>query len=274
MTNIEAPIPAQALQTTHLSEPLAEPLKGGRLFALDRRPLLGDCTPSGRVRLDAIARWLQDVAYTDVEDAGLHEVADWVLRRTRIQALRFPRFGEVCEVRTFCSAIGAMWAERRTTVTLASEEQPLVEAVALWVHLDTDQKLPTKLTESELAVYGASIGDRRVLARLRHPRPAPEHLRRAPDGRWTFRQADSDMADHVNNAAYWAVLEDRLISCEQERGEELVSVDAEVEFRLPAQPGLMHIVADGEYRWLVHPEAGELYASMVVRNARTTAGSN
>jgi len=226
------------------------------------------------VRLDAIARWLQDVAYSDVEDAGLHQVADWVLRRTRIQVLRFPCFGELCEVRTFCSAIGAMWAERRTTITLAGDAQPLIETVALWVHLDPDQKLPTRLTESELAVYGASFGDRRVLARLRHPRPGPDRVNRPPDGRWIFRQADADMADHVNNAAYWAVLEDDLITTEHQRGEALVSVDAEVEFRLPAQPGPMHLLIDGDYRWLVHPEAGELYASMVVRNARTTAGSN
>jgi acyl-ACP thioesterase len=253
---------------------MAEPLAEGRLFAVTRRPLLGDCAPSGRVRLDAIARWLQDVAYTDLEDAGLHDVAVWVLRRTRIQALRFPRFGEVCEVRTFCSAIGAMWAERRTTITLAGEQEPLVEALGLWVHLDPDQKLPTHLTESELAIYGASIGDRRVLARLRHPRPAPELLRAPPQTRWSFRQADADVADHVNNAAYWALLEDALIADEQEQGLGLVSVDAEVEFRLPAQPGVMDVVAEGEFRWLVEPGAAEIYASMVVRNPRTTAGSN
>jgi acyl-ACP thioesterase len=239
-----------------------------------RRPLLGDCAPSGRVRLDAIARWLQDVAYSDIEDAGLQDVAVWVLRRTRIQALRFPRFGEVCEVRTFCSAIGTMWAERRTTITLAGQQKPLVEALGLWVHLDPDQKLPTHLTESELAVYGSSIGERRVLARLRHPRPAPELLQRPPQTQWSFRHADADVADHVNNAAYWAVLEDALIAQEQGQGQGLLALDAEVEFRLPAQPGLMNVVTDGERRWLVEPEAGEIYASIVVRNARTTAGSN
>jgi acyl-ACP thioesterase len=253
---------------------MAEPLPGGRLFALTVRPLLGDCAPSGRVRLDAIARWLQDVAYMDLEDAGLHDVAVWVLRRTRIQALRFPRFGEVCEVRTFCSAIGTMWAERRTTITLAGQDKPMVEAVGLWVHLDPDQKLPTHLTESELAVYGSSIGDRRVLARLRHPRPAPRLLERAPRMDWTFRRADADVADHVNNAAYWAVLEDSLIADEQELGQGLPAVDAEVEFRLPAQPGVLNVVADGDSRWLIEPEGGEIYASIVVRNARTTAGSN
>jgi acyl-ACP thioesterase len=167
-----------------------------------------------------------------------------------------------------------MWAERRTTITAAGQPEPLVETLGLWVHLDPTEKLPSRLTDSELAVYGASVGDRRVLARLRHPRPAPELLDAPPASRWTFRHADADVADHVNNAAYWAVLEDALIADEQTRGEQLTSIDAEVEFRLPAQPGLMNVLAEGKHRWLVHPAAGELYASMVVRNARTTVGSN
>jgi acyl-ACP thioesterase len=222
------------------------------------------------VRFDAIARWLQDVAYSDVEDAGLLRAAHWVLRRTRINALRFPRFGEVCEVRTFCSAIGSMWAERRTTITLQGGDEPLVETVALWVHLDPEAKLPTKLTEAELAVYADSIGGRRVLARLRHPRPTPEQLAATPEAQWTFRLSDADMADHVNNAAYWAVLEDALLA----EPDDISTLDAEVEFRLPAQPGVMNVLVDGNCRWLTDPDGGELYASMVLINARTTTGSN
>jgi acyl-ACP thioesterase len=249
---------------------MAEMLPEGRVFSITRRPLLGDCAPSGRVRFDAMARWLQDVAYSDVEDAGIQEMAHWVLRRTRINALRFPRFGEVCEIHTFCSAAGSMWAERRSTVTLKGSDEPLVETVGLWVHLDPDKKLPTQVTEPELAVYGASIGGRRALARLRHPRPTPEQLASTPETQWTFRRSDADMADHVNNAAYWAVLEDALLA---EPGD-LSTLDAEVEFRLPAQPGVMNVLVDGNCRWLTNPEGGELYASMVLINARTTAGSN
>src|SRR5438105_4911076 len=37
----------------------------GRVFSESVRPGLADCSPSGRIRLDALARWLQDVAYAD-----------------------------------------------------------------------------------------------------------------------------------------------------------------------------------------------------------------
>ena len=78
-----------------LSE-LVGPPATGRVFRQELRPGFADVTPTGRVRLDGLARWLQDVAYADVEDAGLHEAAVWVLRRTRIQVRAWPRFGARC----------------------------------------------------------------------------------------------------------------------------------------------------------------------------------
>ena len=232
----------------------------GRLYSIRRRPLLADCAPSGRVRLDALARWMQDVAFADVEDAGLERVAVWVLRRHRIRVVRFPRFGERCAVQTFCSGIGRMWAERRTTVVPVrgdgGVDEPLVEAVALWVHLDPDHRLPSQVTDAELAVYGASIGERHVGARLRHPRP--ENIE--DERRWRFRRTDADIADHVNNAAYWEPLEDELLEGPQEP----VRVDAEIEFRMPAQPGPMRILAKGQRRWITDPDSEDVYASSLL----------
>ena len=234
---------------------------GGRVFSIHRRPGLADCAPSGRIRLDALARWMQDVAFADVEDAGLERVAIWVLRRHRIRVTRFPRFGERCEVSTFCSGVGRMWAERRTTVTLLEDggQRTAVEAVAVWVHLDPDRRLPSPLTAAEREVYGPTAGDRRVVARLRHPRP--DGVER--DYRWRFRRTDADIADHVNNAAYWEPLEDELLGTDGE----LTAVDAELEFRAPAQPGVVRVLAGGARRWISDAEGEEIYASMLLMTA-------
>src|SRR5205814_9256418 len=43
----------------------------GRVFEREMLPGLADASGSGRVRVDAIARWLQDVAYADLVAAGL-----------------------------------------------------------------------------------------------------------------------------------------------------------------------------------------------------------
>src|SRR5205085_7950762 len=162
----------------------------GRVFEQVVAPGFADCAPSGRIRLDALARWLQDVAYADVDEAGLAAAAVWVVRRTRIRVQRFPRFGEKFLLSTFCSGLGRMWAERRTTVSLLGQDVGDVEAVSLWVHLDPEQWRPAKFSQREIDVYGPSAGDRRVTARLRHP---------SPDGvvngsMWSFRATELDIA--------------------------------------------------------------------------------
>ncbi len=144
--------------------------------------------------------------------------------------------------------------------------RPLVDAVALWVHLDPERRLPSPVTEAELEVYGAGVGGRKVLARLRHPRPAEIES----ESDWNFRRTDVDIADHINNAAYWEPLEDELLN----GPEELSEIDAELEFRAPAQPGTKRILVSGARRWITEPDSGEVYASTVLINAVTTSASN
>jgi acyl-ACP thioesterase len=226
----------------------------GRIFSQSMRPSLGDCAPSGRVRLDALARWFQDVAYFDVHDAGLADRAVWVVRRTRIRVMRFPRFGELHRVSTFCSGLGRMWAERRTSVGSAPGGRSDVEAVSLWVHLDPASRRPTTFSEPEIATYGEASGGRRVTARLRHPAPGSIAQGQA----WRFRATECDVAGHVNNAAYWTPLEEELL----ERSG-LDSIDVEMEFRTPSQPGEKRFVVEGDRRWIVDP-GGEVHASIAL----------
>jgi len=235
--------------------PLLAQAPGVRAFTLPRRPGFADCAPSGRMRLDALAGWLQDVAYADVEDAGLERAAVWVVRRTRIRVNRFPRFGERFAVTTFCSGLGRMWAERRTDVGRAGESAADVEAVSLWVHLDVEHWRPAPLTETEIDTYGGARTERRVSARLRHPPPPSDADDEHP---WTFRATECDIADHVNNAAYWQPLEEELLAVpDPER------IDAELEYRIPAQPGTKRVLRQGSRRWIVNAE-GDTHASIVL----------
>jgi acyl-ACP thioesterase len=235
---------------------LVDPVPQGRRFSLERWPGLGDCAPSGRIRLDAIARWLQDVAYADVEDAGLAASAFWVVRRNRLRVERWPRFAERCTVTTFCSGLGRMWAERRTTIRGLDPAAPAaVEAVALWVHLDPTTRMPAPFAAEELERYGEAAGGRQVRARLRHPAPPAG----APESGWSFRAVDCDIAGHVNNAAYWQPLEDEILGAGPPEPE---AVDVEMEFRAGAQPGAQRVLAAGPMRWITDP-AGTVLASLV-----------
>jgi acyl-ACP thioesterase len=233
-----------------------------RSYSQPRQPGFAECAPSGRVRLDALACWLQDVAYADVQDAGLERAAVWVVRRTRIHVNRFPRFGERFALTTFCSGIGRMWAERRTDIVMAPQDGSAsegevtaevadVQAVSLWVHLDAEHWRP--LTEAEAQIYGG-MPDRKVSARLRHP--VPEGLQGG--AAWTFRATECDIADHVNNAAYWQPLEEELLA-----GDDPERIDVEIEYRAPAQPGPKRVVSNGRYRWIVS-DGDDVHASIRV----------
>ena len=151
----------------------------GRVFRHPAVAGLADAAPSGRVRLDAIARWLQDAALADVVDSGLDGGGVWVLRRLRLAVASFPRFGDALEVATFCSGTGALVAERRSTVSAGG--QALIEAVALWVHLDPDGAHPRPLPTGFETVYGAAAAGRRARGtRSRRPRPAARPGRGPP----------------------------------------------------------------------------------------------
>jgi len=57
------------------------PPAAGRVFTAGYTIRRTDVTPGGRLRLDALARYLQDVAEDDVADSGLAEPYGWLVRR-------------------------------------------------------------------------------------------------------------------------------------------------------------------------------------------------
>jgi acyl-ACP thioesterase len=231
----------------------------GRVFEQPVHTGLADAAPGGRVRMDALARWVQDSAYADIEDAGVADQSAWVVRRMRIRVERFPRFGDRLRGLTFCSGYARLWAERRTRF---EGDGASVDVAGLWVHLDPKTLRPVPLPESFATIYAPAAQGRTVKGRLRHPGP-PDDAARVP---WRFRATDADIADHVNNAAYWEPLEEELATA----GGEPDSLDAEIEFRDPAQPGDAVVARAGGALWVTSPD-GRTHASIAYRQVPRAA---
>lgn len=176
----------------------------GRVFTTGRRVRLGDVTTTGRVRLDALARYLQDVARDDSADSGLENPMGWVVRRTVLVVAAWPVFQEAVSLATWCSGIGARWAERRTSIT--GEHGGRVEAVTLWVHVDATTGRPARLVSGFVDRYGEAAAGRGADAKLLLAAEPPAGAARAP---WPLRRTDFDVLGHVNNAAYWEAIEER-----------------------------------------------------------------
>lgn len=203
-----------------------------RTFSRERRVYLGDATMAGRLRLDAIAAYLQDIAADDAEDAHLPEGRAWVLRRTALRIERLPALYEDVGITTWCSGVGGRWAERSTTITGvrgAGVRGICVEASAIWVYVSLESGAPQALPPEFFAAYGDDVRECKVSARLTHAGPPDTAARCA----WPLRPTDFDVLGHVNNAVYWAAVEGVL-------GELLLGRrvrTAEIEFRSGIDPG-------------------------------------
>jgi acyl-ACP thioesterase len=178
----------------------------GRTFTADYRVRLGDSTPGGRVRFDAMARYLQDVAEDDANDAGWPTSIGWLLRRCIIEVRQFPVLGERLRLVTFCSATASRWAERTTTMT--GDSGGSAQASAVWIAVDSASGRPTRLGDLFERVYAPSAGGRRASVKLSLPPPTTRSLAEARS--WPLRATDLDVWGHVNNAISWAAVEDEL----------------------------------------------------------------
>lgn len=184
----------------------------GRVYHSERRVRLGDVTPKGRLRLDAVARYLQDIATDDALDGNYDDPHGWVVRRTEMWIFRFPKYLDELQLHTWCGGVGSHWAERRTRLSLGprSSPEPVIEAAALWVRVDLSTLKPRALSESFRSLIGATAAGRRVSARLHVARDLDDTMSPNQVTQMALRFSDFDAVGHLNNAVYWEPVEEYL----------------------------------------------------------------
>jgi acyl-ACP thioesterase len=188
-----------------LDELLVPQPEDGRVFRSGRRVRLADADPSARLRLDSCARYLQDIGNDDTADSGIDDPrTTWVVRRAVIDVHTPPRWREWLDLATWCGGLGARWAERR--LSMVGDRGGRVEIATLWIHVHVGSGMPARLPETFLDAYGASAGGRKVSTRLWLGDP-PVGAAAEP---WSVRAVDIDLLGHVNNAAYWAAVEEQV----------------------------------------------------------------
>ena len=171
----------------------------GRTFSSTCRVRLADVDRYGRVRLDALARFLQDVAIEDVQETGwgLPEHL-WFLRRIRIDVVEPFLEDQQVDLVTWSSGQAAIAAGRRWS--LRGDRGGRAEVDSVWIHLGPDQR-PSRI--EAFGSYGEAGGGRRVSTKLELPAPPAGE----PGIPWPVRATDIDLHGHVNNAVHWQAVE-------------------------------------------------------------------
>jgi acyl-ACP thioesterase len=171
---------------------------------------LADTDGDQRLRLDAIARYLQDIGFEHldaVEDGDTHR--GWVVRRTVIDVLKPIELGEHVTLRRWCSGLSNRWCNMR--VQICGSNDGLVETEGFLIHFGTESGVPARMSDRFMAPMLASTNEHRLRwkAALTDPMPASDQpgVHELP---FPLRVADIDWLDHVNNAVYLCALEEIL----------------------------------------------------------------
>jgi acyl-ACP thioesterase len=211
----------------------------GRTFSESRRVRLTDMDARGRLRLDAVARFLQEVAIDDVDETGWGAPDHlWFVRRMRMDVLE-PFMGDrTVELVTWCSGLATIAAGRRWSLT--GDRVGRIEVDSVWIHLDAEQR-PARIADFE--PYAGTAAGRRVSARPQLADPPTDGPRVA----WPLRAADVDLHGHVNNTVYWQAIEHVLVGAGPDPERPL---RARLEFREPldlGDPLELAVTGDGHH---------------------------
>jgi len=214
----------------------------GRTFRVSYRVRLSDADATGRLRLDAVARYLQDAAIDDVAETGWGAPEHlWVLRSVRIDVVAPMLDDGAVSIVTWGSSFSALAAGRRWSLT--GDAGGAVEVDSVWIHLGPDAR-PARIGEG-FDGYAEAAQGRTTSTKLLLEPPVLDGDRRP----WPLRVTDVDRMGHVNNAAYWAAVEQRLAEIGFDvRGR----LRAFLDYRHPVDLGerveLAEDVRDGSYR--------------------------
>ncbi len=127
----------------------------------------------------------------------------WVMRHIRIEVVAPAVEDDDVELTTWCSGTAALAAGRR--MSLVGDRGGKIELDSVWIHLGPDAR-PARL--ENFGLYADAAEGHTVSTRLELPLPGSDGTRSA----WPLRATDVDLLGHVNNAAYWHAVEQRLVA--------------------------------------------------------------
>src|ERR1700756_5071942 len=111
---------------------------------------VGDIDATGRLRLDAACRHIQDIGQDQLREMGFEETHPlWIVRRTMLDLIRPIEFQDMLRCRRWCSGTSNRWCEMR--VRIDGRKGGLIESEAFWIHVNKETEMPSRIADDFLA---------------------------------------------------------------------------------------------------------------------------
>ncbi len=179
-------------------KPLVELPDSGYVYQTGWRLASADIDEHRRLRLDGVARYIQDVGAEHLADAQLAEVhPHWIVLRTVIDVLEPIELPSDITFRRWCAALSTRWCSMR--VQLEGSAGGRIETEGFWICVNKDTLTPGRLSDDCIARFGGTTDNHR----LKWRRWLTEPITDGSTTPFPLRRTDIDPLEHVNNTVYW-----------------------------------------------------------------------
>lgn len=181
-----------------LQAPLVAVPASGYVYQTGWRVGTSDIDVHMRLRLDGVARYIQEVGAEHLADAGLAEVhPHWIVLRTVIDVIDPIELPSDITFRRWCAALSTRWCSMR--VQLEGSAGGRIETEGFWLCVNKDTLTPSRLVDGCIARFGTTTDNHRLKWRPW----LTESIESSTDTPFPLRRTDIDPFEHVNNTIYW-----------------------------------------------------------------------
>lgn len=160
--------------------------------------MTGDIDEHLQLRLDGVARYIQEAGMENLVDAGEAEAhPHWIVNRTVIDVKAPVEFPSTVTLSRWCSALSTRWCTMR--VDLVGSAGGLIETEGFWIAINKDTLTPMRVSDSLVEKFASTADEHRLKWRPWLAHAAPRDDVRA----FSLRRTDIDVFQHVTNTAYW-----------------------------------------------------------------------
>ena len=214
---------------TNAERPLSPLPATGYVYQTSWPVATGDVDDQLRLRLDWVARYIQEAGAENLVDAGEAEAhPHWIVNRTVVDVHEAIEWPTEVTLRRWCSALSSRWCTMR--VDLVGAEGGRIETEGFWIAINEKTLTPLRVSDSLIEKFATTTTEHRLKwgKWLADPDDVDASIA------FPLRRTDVDVFQHVTNTAYWHAIHEVMA---MEPDVCVPPYRAVVEYRRPIQYG-------------------------------------